>query len=68
MVRFQVTFTQEEANALYKLSEQRFRSIRDQVRFLVIQELIREKLLENKVPEDLSLTEEEERFGAQKQR
>jgi len=54
MVRFQIVLTHEEADALFKLSENNLRSPRDQVRYLVRKELVRIKLLFAENMTDLS--------------
>ena len=46
MIRFLIELSEEEADALSKLSKQNIRSPRDQVRFMIAQELIRLNYLE----------------------
>ena len=48
MVRFQIVLTTAEADALSKLAEINMRDMRDQVRFLLRQELVRSGLLDEK--------------------
>jgi hypothetical protein len=49
--RFSIHFSEEEMEALRTIADAEMRGIREQVRFLVTQELIRRKFLkENNIP------------------
>ena len=55
MVRFQIALTTDEADALFKLSENNLRSPKDQVRFLIRKELaLTELLLDDDMNEFIS--------------